>query len=80
MARACPACKTTVELDSVSHCTSCGASLAGAAATEAPSRGFLAENWLWIVLPIVITAVVVGVFLFMSDSGDGTDEFIYPIK
>jgi|JI9StandDraft_1071089.scaffolds.fasta_scaffold299454_2 hypothetical protein len=80
MARACPACKATVELESVSHCTSCGASLVGAAATDAPSRGFLAENWLWIVLPIVITAVVVGAFLFLSDPGDGSDGFVYQIK
>jgi hypothetical protein len=79
MARACPACKTTVELESVSHCTSCGASLAGAAATEAPSRGFLAENWLWIVLPIVITAVAVGAFLFLSEPGDGTYPNVYRI-
>lgn len=80
MARACPACKTTVELESVSHCTACGTSLAGAVETDAPSRGFFAENWLWIVLPIVITALAVGAFLFLSNPGDGTDGFIYTIK
>lgn len=80
MARACPACKTTVELESVSHCTACGASLAGAAETDAPSRGFLAENWLWIVLPIMITVIVVGLFLFLTDLGDSSDGFVYTIK
>ena len=39
---------------------------------------FLKENWLWIVLPILLAAAVV--FYVISTAGEsGVDEFIYPI-
>lgn len=71
MARACPACKSTVTIDSASHCTSCGASLDGATAVANAERGFWAENWLWIVAPVVIVAIVILLlFLFLRSEGD----------
>ena len=41
---------------------------------------FVAAFGVWIVLPIVITVIVVGAFLFLSDPGDGSDGFVYKIK
>lgn len=80
MARTCPACEKPVEIDSAASCTHCGASMQGAVTVEpGGGRGFLRENWLWIVMPIVIAAIVIAVFLYVSDSGDGSDGFIYTI-
>ena len=39
---------------------------------------FLRENWLWIVAPIVIVLVLMGVIVWLSESGEEA-PFIYPI-
>lgn len=69
MARACPACHKSVEVESAQSCIHCGASMKGAAV--APARGFLAENWPWIVGPIVVVTILVLLLLwFMGSEGD----------
>lgn len=74
MARTCPACSKSVEVESARNCIHCGASMASAAA--APSRGFLAENWPWIVGPIVVvTILVLLLFYFMGSDGDSGFQY-----
>ncbi|MBM3986547.1 MAG: hypothetical protein FJ294_01145 [Planctomycetes bacterium] len=69
MARICPSCHKYVEVASAHNCIHCGASMRDAAA--APARGFWAENWPWIVGPIVVVAILVLVLLwFMGSEGD----------
>ena len=47
-------------------------------ATEQEKRGFLRENWLYIVLPIAL--VVIGlVALFLFGGGSDASPFIYNI-
>ena len=42
-------------------------------------RRFLRENWIWIVAPVVIVIVVVGVILYTSE-GDPAMDHIYNLR
>ncbi|MBK9384057.1 MAG: hypothetical protein IPN34_04465 [Planctomycetes bacterium] len=55
-----------------------------AAPADAPSRGlvldFLAENWLWIVVPALLVIALLGgtaIALSMMSEGDSTTPFVY---
>ncbi len=74
MARTCPACSKSVEVETARNCIHCGASMAGSAAPAA--RGFLAENWPWIVGPIVVVTILVLLLLYFMDS-EGDSGFTY---
>ena len=39
---------------------------------------FLRENWLWILAPIVLVAILM-IWIVMSGSGDESPQFIYNI-
>lgn len=88
MATHCPHCKAPILVASAINCTHCGVALAGATvdATAKPAaaqpagglKGFLRENWLWIVAPIVIALIAVLLVVVVFD-GDDSSAFIYNI-
>jgi len=40
---------------------------------------FLRENWLWIVVPIVLVLGGLFAFVFFGGSGDAVNPFDYPV-
>lgn len=42
-------------------------------------KKFLAENWLWIVLPAVLAILALLALVVVMGSRDGTAEFIYHV-
>ncbi|MBL8896709.1 MAG: hypothetical protein JNM84_03740 [Planctomycetes bacterium] len=57
---------------------------AATAAADRPSRGllldFLAENWLWIVVPALLVIALLGgtaLYLSWTGEGDSTTPFVY---
>jgi len=89
----CPNCKAPITIASEKNCTHCGvvlpAAVVEAAKAAADSNGgesaagglagFVAENWIWIVGPIVFAIVVLLVIVFVFGGGDDTSPFIYSI-
>jgi hypothetical protein len=71
----CPRCKAPVAAKA-SRCTHCDAPL-DAAADRSVVGGFLAENWAWILAPIVFAFLILMFVLFFL--GDDTSPFIYNI-
>jgi len=87
VAATCPSCKAPIEIASAKNCTRCGAVLPAEvlqkARATAASRGgiatFVAENWLWIVGPIVLAIVVVFVLVYVFGGDDQPSADIYPV-
>ncbi len=40
---------------------------------------FLRENWIWIVAPIVIVAILCVIVVWLSQDSDPTAPFVYPL-
>ncbi len=40
---------------------------------------FLRENWVWIVAPIVVMAVLLVVAVWLSQDSDQVTPFVYPL-
>jgi hypothetical protein len=71
----CPRCKGPVAAKD-SRCAHCDATLAGAA-DRSVVGGFLAENWAWILAPIVFAFLILMFVLFFL--GGDSSPFVYNI-
>jgi hypothetical protein len=71
--RTCPRCKAPVAAKA-SRCPQCDAPLA---VERGVIGGFLAENWAWILAPVVFAFLILVFVLFFLDQD--TSPFIYNI-
>lgn len=71
----CPSCKAPVPVPPPPVCPHCGAAYDG---SGGGFKAFLRENWVWIVAPVAVAAILVLV-LMLFFGNDDTSPFQYNI-
>ncbi|MCC7013669.1 MAG: hypothetical protein IT454_14000 [Planctomycetes bacterium] len=95
MATTCPHCKAPITVASAKNCIHCGVVLPSAAPAAAGQSaagqsaaddgngggfvGFVRDNWVWIVAPVVFAVIVVVVVMLVFGGEGDSSPFIYSI-